>query len=153
MRKARDAMSNSSGDPAGWRRLDLDDPFLDRVGPVFIADAFAGDETEPARFGFRIEPHHCNFAGICHGGMLATVLDIALGRSIAALIEGAHAPTVTLAIDFMRAAMLGDWLESRVRILRRTRSMVFCDTVLVGPGGTAARANAVFKLPSTAARG
>ena len=131
---------------AGWTRLDLNDPFLDRVGPVFIADGFPATDLEPARFGVRIEPHHCNFAGICHGGMLATVLDIALGRSMAALIEGAHAPTVTLTIDFMRAAMLGDWLESRVRILRRTRSMVFCDAVLTGPGGTVARGNAVFKL-------
>ncbi len=93
----------------------------------------------------RITAH---FAGICHGGMLATALDIALGRSMAALIEGAHAPTVTLTIDFMRAAMQGDWLESRVRILRRTRSMIFCDTILTGPNGTVARANAVFKLPS-----
>lgn len=132
--------------------LQLDDPFLERVGPVFIADDFAADDSEPARFGVRIEPHHCNFAGICHGGMLATVLDIALGRSMAALIEGAHAPTVTLTVDFLRAARLGDWLESRVRILRRTRSMVFCDAVLVGPEGIVVRGNAVFKLPSTATR-
>jgi uncharacterized protein (TIGR00369 family) len=143
----------SSEVPAGWRALDLNDPFLDRIGPMFIADPFAGDEIEPARFGVRIEPHQCNFAGICHGGLIASVLDIALGRGMAALHDGAHAPTVTLTVDYLRAAKLGDWLESRVRILRRTRSMIFCDAVLLGPDGAVARGNAVFKLPSSASRG
>lgn len=140
-------MDIDSTTPRGWRQLDLNDPFLTRVGPMFIADSFAGDENEPARFAIRIEPHHCNFAGTCHGGMIATMLDISLGRGMAALTGGGHAPTVTLTIDFMRAANLGDWLESRVRILRRTRSMVFCDALLIGPAGAVARANAVFKLP------
>lgn len=146
-------MSSTCDVPAGWRKLDLDDPFLDRIGPVFIADPFVGDEVEPARFGLRVAPHQCNFAGTCHGGMIASVLDIALGRGMAALSAGAHAPTVTLTIDFMRAAKVDDWLESRVRILRRTRSMVFCDALLLGPEGAVARGNAVFKLPSPTARG
>lgn len=145
-------MNDHDGAPAGWRRLDLNDPFQARIGPIFVADPFVGEEDEPARFGIRIEQHHCSFAGTCHGGLLATVLDIALGRGVAVEREGAHAPTVTLTIDYMRAAQLGDWLETRTRILRRTRSMAFCDTVLVGPDGIVARANAIFKLPSSTPR-
>lgn len=141
-----------SGAPEGWRQLDLGDPFLARIGPLFIADNFAGSADEPARFGIRIEAHHCSFAGAGHGGLIASVLDIALGRSTTALCEVPHAPTVTLTVDFLRAAMVGDWLESRVRILRRTRSMVFCDGTLIGPSGVVARANAVFKLPSARQR-
>jgi acyl-coenzyme A thioesterase PaaI-like protein len=133
--------------PEGWALLELDDPFLDRIGPMFIADPFAGNETEPARFAVRIEPHHCSFAGTCHGGLISTVLDIVLGRGTAASIGGGHTPTVTLTVDFMRAAKNGDWLESRLRILRRTRSMMFCDALLLGPQGPVARATAVFKLP------
>ncbi len=137
-----------SGAPEGWSTLDLQDPFLDQNGPLYFADPFEGDETEPARFGIRIGRHNCSFAGICHGGLIAAMLDISLGRSMAKLCNVPHAPTVTLTIDFMRAAKLGDWLESRVRILRRTRSVVFCDAVLVGPEGIVARGSAVFKLPS-----
>lgn len=134
--------------PDGFRPLDLGDPFLARIGPMYIAEPFAGDDDEPARFGIRIEPHHCSFAGTCHGGLIATVLDIVLGRSMTALCGVPHAPTMTITVDFLRVGKVGDWLESRVRILRRTRSVVFCDAVLLGPDGAVARANAVFKLPS-----
>lgn len=134
--------------PEGWSRLDLDDPFLDRIGPMFIAEPFARDALEPARFAICIEPHHCSFAGTCHGGLISTVLDIVLGRGTAAAIDGQHVPTVTLTVDFMRAAKVGDWLESRLRILRRTRSLMFCDAILQGPEGPVARATAVFKLPA-----
>jgi acyl-coenzyme A thioesterase PaaI-like protein len=137
-----------SGAPEGWSLLDMQDPFLEQNGPLYFADPFEGDDSEPARFGIRIGKHNCSFAGICHGGLIASVLDIALGRSMAKLCDVPHAPTVTLTIDFMRAAKLGDWLESRVRILRRTRSVVFCDAVLVGPEGIVARGSAVFKLLS-----
>jgi acyl-coenzyme A thioesterase PaaI-like protein len=140
----------SAAVPEGWRLLEMDDPFLARNGPVFIADPFPGDEIEPARLGLRIEEHHCSFAGACHGGMIASVLDIALGRSMAALCNVPHAPTVTLTVDFLRAGKLGNWLESRIRILRRTRSLVFCDALLVGPEGTVARGSATFKLLAAA---
>jgi acyl-coenzyme A thioesterase PaaI-like protein len=139
-------MNADAGAPEGWRQLDLDDPFGARVGPIFVADPFAGDETEPARFGMRVLPHHCNFAGTGHGGMIATMLDIALGRGMAAVLDGRHTPTITLTIDYLRAAEPGDWLESRVRLLRRARSLIFGDAVLQGPQGAVARANAVFKI-------
>ena len=66
--------------PAGWHELDfsgrfdhLDTHFTDHVGPLFVRGA------EGARqLGFRVEPHMCNPAGICHGGMLMTVMDVGL---------------------------------------------------------------------------
>lgn len=132
--------------PEGWRMLPFEDAFQEANGPYFIAEPFAASEEEPMRFAFRVGAHNCSFAGICHGGMLAASLDIVMGRSMARLLGIAHAPTVSMSVDFMRAAKLGDWIESRVRVLRRTRSMVFCDAVLVGPEGPVARGGAVFKL-------
>lgn len=132
--------------PAGWRMLPFEDAYQEQNGPYFIADPFEASESEPMRFAFRVGAHNCSFAGICHGGMISASLDIVMGRSMARLCGVAHAPTVSMSVDFMRAANLGDWIESRVRILRRTRSMVFCDAMLMGPGGPVARGNAVFKL-------
>src|SRR3954469_10719713 len=121
--------------PAGWSVLHPDDPFNRKNGPFFIADPFEATETEPARIGFRVGAHNCSFAGICHGGVIASVLDIALGQSIQRACGAAHTPTMSLAIDFVRRADVGEWLESRVRILKMTRSVAFCDTLLVGPNG------------------
>jgi uncharacterized protein (TIGR00369 family) len=132
--------------PAGWRMLPYEDDFQRVNGPYFVNQAFEGTEEEPARFAFRVGQHNCNFFGTCHGGMIAASLDIAMGRSMAKVLGVEHAPTVTMTVDYMRAGKLGDWIESRVRILRKTRSMVFVDATLVGPGGVVARGNAVFKL-------
>lgn len=142
--------SEDQGPPAGWRIMGgREDPFHDLNGPFYIADPFAATDEEPARFGFRIGPQNCSYSGFAHGGWIASVMDVALGKSTQLGVGVGHAPTVSLAVDFMRAGAPGDWLESRVRLLRVTRSLAFCDGVLVGPDGIVARANATFKLPSS----
>jgi acyl-coenzyme A thioesterase PaaI-like protein len=132
--------------PEGWRMLPFEDAYQEHNGPYFLAEPFESTDIEPMRFGFRVGPHNCSFAGTCHGGMIAATLDIAMGRSMARLCGEDHAPTISMSVDFMRSAKLGEWIESRVRILRRTRSLVFCDAVLLGSEGVVARGGAVFKL-------
>ncbi len=128
--------------------LPFEDAYQEVNGPYFVADSFEPTDTEPMRFAFRVGAHNCSFAGTLHGGMIAATLDIVMGRSMSRFTGVEHGPTVSMSVDFMRPGKLGDWIESRVRILRRTRSMVFCDAVLIGPDGVVARGNAVFKLPS-----
>ncbi|MGV3769708.1 MAG: PaaI family thioesterase [Sphingobium phenoxybenzoativorans] len=136
--------------PAGWRvKAGADiDPFQRLNGPFYIADPFTPDAMEAMRLGFRVGPQNCSYSGYAHGGWLSSILDVSLGQNVQAGCAVSHAPTISLTVDFMRAAQPGDWLESRVRLLRVTRSMAFCDGVLVGPDGNVARANGVFKLPS-----
>lgn len=136
------------GPPAGWVEFAVDDPFQEHNGPLYVAEPFEATEEEPLRLGFRVAERHCGFPGMCHGGMIATVLDNALGRSVqkACGIDGA--PTISLHVDYMNAARVGDWLESRVRILRKTRRMVFLDALLIGPAGIIAKGSGVFRLPS-----
>lgn len=131
--------------PSGWRELRPDDPFNARNGPFYLADPFDATELEPLRIGFRVEPHNCSYAGTCHGGILAAVLDIALGQAVQKAMCAEHAPTISLVVDFMRPAGRSEWLESRVRVLKLTRSAGFCDGLLVGPSGNVARASGVFK--------
>jgi acyl-coenzyme A thioesterase PaaI-like protein len=143
------ARHEAEAPPPGWRQIELDDPFNDANGPFYFADPFGATELEPARIGFRIQGHNCSFAGVAHGGVLVSVLDIALGHSIQAASGHRHTPTMSLVVDFMRPADLGDWLESRVRLLRMTRRVAFCDATLLGPHGAVARGSGVFKLPSS----
>jgi acyl-coenzyme A thioesterase PaaI-like protein len=141
-------MTETAGPPDGWREFVVEDPFQAHNGPLYIADPFAGTEDEPLRLGFRVADKHCGFPGMCHGGMIAMVLDNALGRSVQKACGITVAPTVSLHVEYMNAAPLGDWIESRVRILRKTRSLAFVDALLVGQKGTIAKASAIFKLPS-----
>ncbi|MEJ0023636.1 MAG: hotdog domain-containing protein [Alphaproteobacteria bacterium] len=69
-----------------------------------------------------------------------------MGRNIARLCNVMHLPTISMSVEFMRAAELGHWIESRVRIMRRGRSIVFADALLQGPKGPIAHGSTVFKL-------
>jgi len=126
--------------------LHEDDPFNQTNGAFFVDESFAGTEVEPARMGLRVRPQNCSFAGVCHGGIIASALDIALGHCAQLSSRVAHTPTISLNVDFLSAAKEGEWLESRVRIIRKTRRLLFADALLVGPSGAVARAAGVFKI-------
>lgn len=137
-----------TGVPAGWKELHPEDPFNRCNGPYYVAQDCPLDVGEPSRLGFLVSEDNCNYVGICHGGQIGAALDIALGSAVQAATGASHTPTITLTVDFMRPALKGEWIESRVRLLRTTRSVAFIDGILIGPGGTVARASGVFKLPS-----
>ncbi|MEJ0022992.1 MAG: PaaI family thioesterase [Alphaproteobacteria bacterium] len=119
--------------------------FEELTGPLFVSSVKGDDE--PIRIGFRIAAKHCNSHGFCHGGMIATFMDMATGLSVRAAtkLEG-NSPTMTLTIDFMGAGMLGDWIESRSRFVHATYKTAFCDSIALGPKGPVARANGIFRL-------
>jgi len=84
-------------------------------------------------------PEYC-FHGpsgpIVHGGMVATLLDTAMGGACWSLI----APeedflTADLRVEFMRSATPGT-LRAEGRVIQRSRRLVFCSAELFGAGGT-----------------
>jgi acyl-coenzyme A thioesterase PaaI-like protein len=85
--------------------------------------------------------------GTAHGGLIATLADIALGYNIACA-TGWELPiaTVNLTTDYAGAAQVGDWLEARVDIQRIGRSMVFANTFIYVGDKRIARASGVFSV-------
>ena len=144
-------MSNTVEVPAigNWQPIDRGGPFTQFVGPMFSSNVGLGAD-EPARLGFRVLPHHCNPRQVCHGGMMATFLDIVLARGarIALDIHGST-PTISLSIDYLSPAHLGDWVESRLQVLHHTTRTVFVQAVLHGPDAPVLRGSGIFRLPST----
>lgn len=127
--------------PAGFVPLPLSVGFIERVGPVFV-------EPEAQLLGFRVADHHCNPLGICHGGMMMTVMDMAIAMAIIK-VSGAETftPSVNLTYDFLRPAKRGEWLQSNVDFAHATRRTGFANGYLMGPAGPVMRANGICKLP------
>lgn len=98
--------------------------------------------------GFWVLEQHCNPVGICHGGWLMTVLDMALGISaVVKFGEEVFAPTINLSGDFLAPAPKGVWVEARadfVEIRGRTGFAAGAAWVEEAP---VVRASGVFKLP------
>lgn len=134
--------------PAGadgtWQHYPPDDPFAGRVGPLF--KMYRNDPAEPVRLGFLITPEHCNPMGACHGGMLATMLDLGLGI-VGLTVAGAtnRSPTIQMSLDFLAAATLGEWVESRCRLVHATGRLLFTEGTLVTSAAAVVRGNAIYQ--------
>ncbi len=129
--------------PEGFHPFPFTDGFASHVGPIFIA-LRDGEGV----LGFRVMPHHCNPAGICHGGMMMTVLDMAIGTNVAIHAKtNVFTPTVNLTYDFVTPGRLGSWLESKVDWVHTTKRTGFANGYLMSPEGPVMRANGICKIP------
>jgi acyl-coenzyme A thioesterase 13 len=113
-------------------------PFLEHVGPV-LED---GDVL-----GLRVEAQHLNASGMAQGGLLATLVDFAMGRAIrASTEEGRRAATVSLTTDFLGAANEGDFVCARTEVERLGGTLAFADCSLTVEGREIVRGRAVFAV-------
>jgi len=127
--------------PEGFVRMERLSPFNALVGPLYQRR-----EGEQLSIGVLIDEKHVNSRGICHGGLLATLADLALGYAMASKVGGVDAGFVTahLSIDYAGAARPGDWVQSEVEIQKVGSRLAFANCYLVSGGKRIARASAIF---------
>lgn len=141
-------------DDRPWLPTDNGGPFTDHSATFYYAweangegNEAEGDRTVPPRFGFRVEPVHCNLRPTCHGGMLATFVDVVMAKAI--ILTGpprTSVPTVNLSIDYLAPAPLGAWVEAIVRIDRLTSTLAFTHVTLHVGETMILRASAVYRI-------
>ena len=122
----------------GFDRIPDPGPFLEHVGPV-LQD---GDVV-----GLRVEARHLNSSGMAQGGLLATLVDFAMGRAIRASTErDRRAATVSLTTDFLGAAKEGDFVRARTEIEGLGGTLAFADCSLTVDDREIVRGRAVFAV-------
>ena len=99
--------------------------------------------------GFRVESRHCNPAGICHGGMLATFCDfhLAVASQFQKRLNTLITPTINLSLDYLAPTPKGAWVECRAEVAKATRGMVFANGTVTADGEPVVRAHGIFKIP------
>ena len=129
-----------TGIPEGFQKIARLSPFNALVGPLY--ERRDGDAVS---IGLTIEAKHTNSRGVCHGGVLATLADLALGYAMLAR-SGDKGSFVTahLAVDYAGAARLGDWIESKVEIQHVGARLAFANCYLVSGAKPIVRASAIF---------
>ncbi len=114
-------MSDAGAPPLpGYRIYDPDDPFETRAGPFFWVQLEDGTHN----FAIEAAERHCNSHGIVHGGLMMTMIDLALVATAKAAPDD-RLVTVSLNSEFMASGRQGDLIEARGELLRRTRSLAF----------------------------
>ena len=126
--------------PPGFEPLFRTSPVLDLIGPVY-----SSGEGSKRVLGLRAETKHCNSRGTVHGGILATLADVALGYTMAfASDPPGNLVTANLSLDFAGTARAGDWLEAHVDIQKQGSRLSFANCYLLVDGQRIVRASAVF---------
>ena len=108
-------MSNS------FEQISLKHGFMKHNGGVMFRNI---SESE-YEFKSVINENHLNAAGITHGGYLAALIDA--GGGTAAHRSAQNAPCVTISLDlkYIGASKIGDEIMSNVKILKKTKTLVF----------------------------
>jgi uncharacterized protein (TIGR00369 family) len=127
-------------------------PFVEALG--FELLRFEGGEAE---IGMTPRAEHMNSLEMAHGGVVMTLLDVAMAH--AARSAAAHARgvlTIEMKTSFMRPGV--GRLRAHGKLLRQTRSMAFCEASLFDiERRLLAHATGTFKylraLPPGATRG
>lgn len=126
--------------PEGFAPLFRTSPVLDLLGPIYSR----GTGRELA-LGLRIEQKHCNARGTLHGGILATLADVAMGYAMAFATDPPTAlVTANLTLDFAGTAKIGDWIETAVDIQKQGARLAFANCYIVADGERIVRASGVF---------
>src|SRR5260370_22287540 len=150
-RRQEAIMQNQDPGPrAGFEPLFRTSPFLDTVGPFFYRKEADGGFV----VGLRVLPKHANARGGAHGGLLLTLIDVALGyRAAFSQDPPAALTTASICADFAGTAKLGDWVEAHVDVQKVGNRLAFANAFLMVNGERPVRASAVFSCVTGASPG
>ncbi len=128
--------------PEGFTRADFSPGFLDHGGPYYLKSD--GDRD---LVGLRLLDQHMNYRDMAHGGVLSTFADVAMSWQVYAS-EDPPVPvsTITLAVNFLAPARLGDWLVAQVRIDRIGKRVAYCSGHILRGEDVLASASASFAV-------
>ena len=76
-------------------------------------------------FKTKIKKTHLNKAGITHGGYICTVIDAGAGTACHKASGNKPCVTISLDIKFIGTSKLGDEIIGNVKILKKTKTLVF----------------------------
>tara|TARA_B110000971_G_scaffold199665_1_gene217119 strand:+ start:343 stop:729 length:387 start_codon:yes stop_codon:yes gene_type:complete len=96
-------------------------------------------------FSTDVKEIHLNSGKIAHGGFLSTIADTGMGTA-AHIISNKRCVTISLEIKFISAALANQKLSGKVKIQKKTKSLVFITCDIFNPEGVVVTASGVWKI-------
>lgn len=107
--------------PDGFAPAQFSRGFLEVSGPYFLKR-----EAGSTIVGCRMAGQHMNYVGVAHGGVLATLADVALSLQLYDSTDTKlPVSTVSMTTHFLSAARLGEWVEARAVIDRIGKRLAY----------------------------
>ena len=116
-----------------FEQISLKHGFMKHNGGVMFRNI---SESE-YEFKSVINENHLNAAGITHGGYLAALIDAGAGTAAHRSTQNAPCVTISLDLKYIGASKIGDEIIGHVKILKKTKTLVFlfcelkCDNKII----------------------
>jgi uncharacterized protein (TIGR00369 family) len=128
--------------PEGFERQSRRSPLTDPWEPIYSKQT-----PDALILGLRLAKPHTNARGFAHGGLIAALTDKAMGHSCGRKLAGAHSlVTVSMAIDFISSAQIGQWIMVESEVIKTGSTLCFVQCVVTADGAIIARANGTFRV-------
>ncbi len=131
-------MTIPSGFEPHYRKSPLTDPWE----PLYSKRSDVG-----VIIAIRAAEAHCNSRGFVHGGLISALADNAMGLSCGVnRTDGGRLLTISLNVDFVRAAKIGQWLEFIPTFIKNGKSVDMAQGQVTADGAPCALVAATFQV-------
>ncbi|MDA8822322.1 PaaI family thioesterase [Candidatus Pelagibacter bacterium] len=97
-------------------------------------------------FSVKVKEMHLNTGKIAHGGFLSTIADTGMGTAAHRVAGDRRCVTINLDMKFISAGMLDDDLKGIVKILKKTKTLVFINCEISSVKGIVVSACGTWKI-------
>ena len=115
--------------------------FMNHIGGLSLKKL----DTNNFEFSIVVKEIHLNTGKIAHGGFLSTIADTGMGTA-AHIVSNKRCVTISLEMKFIAAGSLNQTLSGKIKIQKKTNSLVFITCEIFNSGGIMVTASGVWKI-------
>ena len=97
-------------------------------------------------FNVEVKDYHLNSGKFAHGGFLATIADTGMGTAAHQIAENKRCVTINLDIKYIAATQKGNSLLGKIKILKKTKSLIFINCEITNKKELIATASGIWKI-------
>ena len=128
-----------------FQQISIKPGFMKHNGGLFFRDV----SKNKYEFKSKINSNHLNAAGITHGGYLCALIDAGAGTSAHRSAHNSPCVTISLDIKFIGSSKVGDKILGKVKILKKTNTLIFLFCELKSQNKIIASASGIWKILKT----
>ena len=116
--------------------------FMQNIGDL----SFQKINDTDFKFSIKVLENFLNTGGIAHGGFIATIADTGMGNAAHITAGNKRCVTINLDIKFISAGKLNDKLIGKVKVLKKTKTLVFISSEIYAAEKIVATASGTWKI-------
>ena len=116
--------------------------FMQNIGDL----SFKKIDESNFEFSIKVLKKFLNTGGIAHGGFIATIADTGMGNAAHIVAGNKRCVTINLDMKFISAGKLNENLIGKVKVLKKTKALIFISSEVYDSEKIVATASGTWKI-------